>query len=91
MGILKAQNQALIEENSRLTGLTKMLLSSPQFKDMLADLSANPAKLSQLQTAGTPRPQPQVQAPLQMTEEERSLHFHQQFQQSQGQQSLYAV
>lgn len=85
VGITKAQNAALIDENSRLTNLTRMLLTSPQFKEMLGDLSANPAKLAQLQTTAGPAPSavPQPRAIMpHMTDEERSQHLHQQFQQS---------
>ncbi|KAK3900789.1 hypothetical protein C8A05DRAFT_35559 [Staphylotrichum tortipilum] len=87
VGIMKAQNAALIDENSRLTNLTRMLLTSPQFKEMLGDLSANPAKLAQLQSSAGPTPsavavpQPRPIMPH-MTDEERSQHLHQQFQQS---------
>ncbi|KAL2197086.1 hypothetical protein P885DRAFT_60474 [Corynascus similis CBS 632.67] len=59
-GLLRAQNQALIEENARLTGLTKMLLSSEHFRDMLADLSSNPQKLADLRSAGEPQAQQQA-------------------------------
>ncbi|QGA15162.1 hypothetical protein EYB26_002818 [Talaromyces marneffei] len=38
---LRRQNHALAEENSRLTELTRMLLSSPHFSDVLNDLSTN--------------------------------------------------
>ena len=82
---MKAQNAALIDENSRLTNLTRMLLTSPQFKEMLGDLSANPAKLAQLQTSSAPSGPAVVQPrPIMphMTDEERSQHLHQQFQQS---------
>ncbi|AEO62010.1 hypothetical protein MYCTH_2316740 [Thermothelomyces thermophilus ATCC 42464] len=59
-GLLRAQNQALIEENARLTGLTKMLLSSEHFRDMLADLSSNPQKLADLRSANEPQAQQQA-------------------------------
>ncbi|KAL2149722.1 hypothetical protein VTH82DRAFT_8374 [Thermothelomyces myriococcoides] len=59
-GLLRAQNQALIEENARLTGLTKMLLSSEHFRDMLADLSSNPQKLADLRSANEPQVQQQA-------------------------------
>ncbi|KAJ2997291.1 hypothetical protein NUW58_g688 [Xylaria curta] len=44
---LRAENQALIEENQRLTGLTRMLLSSPAFSAFLDKLSTNPDALPQ--------------------------------------------
>lgn len=46
------QNRALLEENARLTDLTRMLLSSPHFSNFLNDLTVN----------GLP---PQLQAPQQ--------------------------
>jgi hypothetical protein len=50
-GDLRAQNRALIEENKRLSDLTRMLLSSPSFSDFLDQLSVNPQQLP-------PAPQP---------------------------------
>jgi len=44
---LRAQNRALIEENNRLSDLTRMLLSSPSFSGFLNELSANPSALPQ--------------------------------------------
>lgn len=56
---LRMQNRALMEENARLTDLTRMLLSSPHFSSFLNDISVN----------GPPAPQPTqpsaTQAPLQ--------------------------
>ncbi|KAI1480456.1 hypothetical protein F4774DRAFT_84346 [Daldinia eschscholtzii] len=46
-GDLRAQNRALIEENRRLTDLSRMLLSSSSFSNFLDHLSSNPAALSQ--------------------------------------------
>ncbi|KAJ8068637.1 hypothetical protein OCU04_002339 [Sclerotinia nivalis] len=40
---LKSQNRALMEENTRLSDLTRMLLSSPAFSGFLDTLSSNPA------------------------------------------------
>ncbi|KAI9647110.1 hypothetical protein NHQ30_005112 [Ciborinia camelliae] len=54
---LKSQNRALMEENTRLSDLTRMLLSSPAFSGFLDTLSSNPA-------AQQAPPAPQ-QAPLQ--------------------------
>ncbi|KAK4118248.1 hypothetical protein N657DRAFT_651469 [Parathielavia appendiculata] len=85
-GLLRAQNRALIEENSRLTSLTKMLLSAPEFANYLAELSSNPQKLAQFQQP-TPTQQPQVPshaAPANlnhMSLQQRSQHFQQQFNQ----------
>ncbi|KAJ9143379.1 BZIP transcription factor [Pleurostoma richardsiae] len=58
-GDLRAQNRALIEENKRLSDLTRMLLSSPSFSDFLDRLSANPSMVPQSQ----PQQQQQQQQP----------------------------
>ncbi|KAI1422125.1 hypothetical protein F5Y12DRAFT_655681 [Xylaria sp. FL1777] len=42
---LRAENRAFMEENKRLTDLTRMLLSSPSFSSFLNDMSSNPAAL----------------------------------------------
>ncbi|OAA41319.1 ribonuclease Z [Metarhizium rileyi] len=46
-GDLRSQNRALMEENMRLTELSRMLLSSPSFSTFLDDLSRNPTGLPQ--------------------------------------------
>lgn len=46
---LRIHNQRLVDENKRLTDLTRMLLSSPSFSDFLSHLSSNPQQLSQTQ------------------------------------------
>lgn len=56
---LRAQNRALMEENTRLSDLTRMLLSSPSFSGFLDTLSQNPA--GQQQAASTPAPVQQQQ------------------------------
>ncbi|KAG9246022.1 putative cyclic AMP-responsive element-binding protein 3-like protein 3 [Calycina marina] len=60
---LRSQNRALLEENTRLSDLTRMLLSSPSFSGFLDTLSQNPTtaqskSLHQLQQ--TQQPQQQV-------------------------------
>lgn len=94
-GLLRAHNRALVEENARLSSLTKMLLSSPQFKDMLSDLSSNPQKLAQLATAQQPQrqqqPQQHVQLPHGMSAQQRSQHFQEQFQEHYQHQACYAA
>ncbi|KAM7206400.1 hypothetical protein V8F20_002749 [Naviculisporaceae sp. PSN 640] len=52
-GDLRAKNRALVEENKRLSDLTKMLLSSTAFSSFLDQLSQNPEQLAPAQ------PQPQ--------------------------------
>lgn len=46
-GDLRSQNRALMEENKRLSDLTRMLLSSPSFSNFLDNLSSNAAGHSQ--------------------------------------------
>lgn len=46
-GDLRSQNRALMEENKRLSDLTRMLLSSPSFSNFLDTLSSNSAGLNQ--------------------------------------------
>ncbi|KAI1213661.1 uncharacterized protein F4807DRAFT_195642 [Annulohypoxylon truncatum] len=48
-GDLRAQNRALMEENRRLSDLTRMLLSSPSFSNFLDHLSTNPNAAPQQQ------------------------------------------
>ncbi|KAK9421117.1 putative BZIP domain-containing protein [Seiridium unicorne] len=48
-GDLRAQNRALMEENKRLSDLTRMLLSSPSFSNFLDHLSQNPNAAPQQQ------------------------------------------
>ncbi|KAF3765981.1 hypothetical protein M406DRAFT_356153 [Cryphonectria parasitica EP155] len=60
-GDLRAQNRALIDENKRLSDLTRMLLSSPSFSGFLENLSTNPSQLPQ----AAPQVEQQQQAPRQ--------------------------
>ncbi|SPJ85602.1 related to bZIP transcription factor [Fusarium torulosum] len=46
-GDLRTQNRALMDENKRLSDLTRMLLSSPSFSNFLDNLSSNPAAVQQ--------------------------------------------
>merc|ERR1712000_347600 len=62
-GDLRAQNRALVEENKRLTDLTRMLLASPSFSNFLDHLSANPAQA----------PAPQVKVEPQQEQQRQSL------------------
>jgi hypothetical protein len=62
-GDLRSENRALMEENKRLSDLTRMLLSSPSFSNFLDHLSSNPTSL------------PQQPAPVKM---ERGEQQHQQ-------------
>jgi len=58
---LRAQNRALMEENTRLSDLTRMLLSSPSFSGFLDTLSQNPAAQQQAAPQQTPVPVQQPQ------------------------------
>lgn len=56
---LRAQNRALVEENTRLQDLTRMLLSSPSFAGFLDTLSTNPnASAPQQQQQQNQQPTP---------------------------------
>ncbi|KAF4977720.1 hypothetical protein FZEAL_5814 [Fusarium zealandicum] len=46
-GDLRTQNRALMDENKRLTDLTRMLLSSPSFSNFLDTMSNNSAAVQQ--------------------------------------------
>ncbi|KAK0667863.1 hypothetical protein QBC41DRAFT_323090, partial [Cercophora samala] len=65
-GDLRAQNRALVDENKRLTDLTRMLLGSPSFSDFLNQLSTNPQMVPQSQARPQPQqtPQPEQQRQL---------------------------
>jgi hypothetical protein len=52
---LRSQNRALLEENTRLSDLTRMLLSSPSFSGFLDTLSQNPAAAQSAQQVTQPR------------------------------------
>ncbi|KAH8819207.1 putative cyclic AMP-responsive element-binding protein 3-like protein 3 [Xylogone sp. PMI_703] len=62
---LRRQNRLLMEENTRLSDLTRMLLSSPSFSGFLDQLGANPAMLQQSAPQQPQQQQQQVQAPTQ--------------------------
>jgi len=53
---LRSQNRALLEENQRLSDLTRMLLSSPSFSGFLDNLSTNPNAAQQQQPQSAPAP-----------------------------------
>ncbi|SPO03550.1 related to bZIP transcription factor [Cephalotrichum gorgonifer] len=58
-GELRSQNRALIEENKRLSDLTRMLLASPSFSDLLNQMSTNPVPVPQQQQQQAPQVQSQ--------------------------------
>ncbi|KAI2466105.1 hypothetical protein F4781DRAFT_367889 [Annulohypoxylon bovei var. microspora] len=57
-GDLRAQNRALMDENRRLSDLTRMLLSSPSFSNFLDHLSSNPAAPQQQAQPEQRQPEP---------------------------------
>jgi hypothetical protein len=65
-GELRSQNRALLEENRRLSDLTRMLLSSNAFSGFLDHLSTNP-------TASAPQQPQSVQRVEQRVEETRQV------------------
>ena len=75
---LKVQNKQLMEENARLTDLTRMLLSSPSFSGFLEHLSTNgmstqmQSALSQNQAAPTVQPVPKDVNPSQASRQIQS-------------------
>ncbi|KAL6411201.1 zinc induced facilitator 1 [Ilyonectria robusta] len=63
-GDLRTQNRALMDENKRLSDLTRMLLSSPSFSNFLDHLSSNPATMNQTpQLKAEAQQQQQAQQP----------------------------
>ncbi|KMU82280.1 conserved hypothetical protein, variant [Coccidioides immitis H538.4] len=52
---LRLQNRALMEENARLTDLTRMLLSSPHFNSFLNDITVNGLPPSLQKQSSTPQ------------------------------------
>lgn len=79
---LRSQNRALIDENTRLTDLTRMLLSSPSFSGFLDALSQNPAAAQQV--APPPAQQQQIEN-RQMRKDVNPYAAQQQMQQQQQQ------
>ncbi|KAL5615315.1 hypothetical protein BROUX41_005362 [Berkeleyomyces rouxiae] len=80
-GDLRAENRSLMEENKRLSDLTRMLLSSPSFSNFLDNLSANAmASEVQSQMAGQEMKQEHVaqqQPPKDVSQYAPSVHSQQ--------------
>ncbi|KAL2755311.1 hypothetical protein ACRALDRAFT_2041705 [Sodiomyces alcalophilus JCM 7366] len=70
-GDLRVQNRALLEENKRLSDLTRMLLSSPSFSNFLDQLSNNPQGLPPPQQLQHPQHPPVPPPPQPMVKTER--------------------
>ncbi|TVY31347.1 BZIP-type transcription factor, partial [Lachnellula occidentalis] len=82
---LRSTNRALMEENTRLSDLTRMLLSSPSFSGFLDTLSQNPAAAQTAQQVTQPRveQQQQQQAPQRQVRKDVNPYAAQQMQQQQ--------
>jgi hypothetical protein len=89
---LRSRNRALMEENQRLSDLTRMLLSSPSFSGFLDTLSSS-APAPQQQTPAPQAPTPVEQRPVQKFEsrqpERKDVNPYQQ--QLQNQQINFAI
>ncbi|KAL8729379.1 MAG: hypothetical protein Q9166_004772 [cf. Caloplaca sp. 2 TL-2023] len=86
-GDLRAKNQALMSENTRLTDLTRMLLESPAFSTFLDEMSGTEKQFStqSQQDAPAPKPEePQQTAP-------KDINPHQASPQVQGEHSDASV
>ena len=66
-GDLRAQNRLLVEENKRLSDLTRMLLASPSFSNFLDHLSANSAQMP----SGLVKSEPHQQQPQQQQQQQQ--------------------
>ncbi|KAF4625749.1 hypothetical protein G7Y89_g12418 [Cudoniella acicularis] len=81
---LRNQNRALMDENTRLSDLTRMLLSSPSFSGFLDTLSQNPAAAQTAQQVTQPRVVEQQQPqPRQVRKDVNPYAAQQQMQQQQ--------
>jgi len=80
---LRSQNRALMEENTRLSDLTRMLLSSPSFSGFLDTLTSNPAAQQQLQQQPAQAPQAQAEQPRKVRKDVNPYAAQQQMQQQQ--------
>ncbi|KAL9101445.1 MAG: hypothetical protein Q9163_003295 [Psora crenata] len=69
---LRTKNEALMAENSRLTDLTRMLLSSPHFSNFLEDLSATNGSVPELSRTTSLEQQQQQQQQQQKQSSTRS-------------------
>jgi hypothetical protein len=78
---LRSQNRALMEENTRLSDLTRMLLSSPSFSGFLDTLASNPQAAQTAQAVQ--QQQPQQQQPQRQMRKDVNPYAGQQLQQQQ--------
>jgi hypothetical protein len=83
---LRAQNRALLEENTRLSDLTRMLLSSPAFSGFLETLTPNAAAAPQ-----QPAPAPVEQAPVENRQIRKDINPYAAQQHLQNQQINLAI
>lgn len=73
---LRLQNRALYEENSRLTDLAHMLLSSPHFSNFMDEMNVNgmpQPQATQQQPQAQAQPQPQQQQPSQPSQPQQAM------------------
>ncbi|RDL39480.1 Uncharacterized protein BP5553_03820 [Venustampulla echinocandica] len=80
---LRSENRALMEENTRLSDLTRMLLSSPAFSGFLDTLAQNPAAAQTAQQVTQPRVEQQQQPQRQVRKDVNPYAAQQQLQQQQ--------
>lgn len=79
---LRTQNRALLEENTRLSDLTRMLLSSPSFSGFLDTLASNPQAAQTAQAVTQPQ-QPAVEQPQRQVRKDVNPYAAQQQMQTQ--------
>ncbi|KAM0330922.1 hypothetical protein ACHAQA_003878 [Verticillium albo-atrum] len=82
-GDLRMQNHAIMEENKRLSDLTRMLLTSPSFSTFLDHLSSNPQAIPQQQPAQVPIKPEQRQTEKSQAHKDANPYAAQQSQQQQ--------
>ena len=79
-------NRALADENKRLTDLTRMLLASPSFSDLLNQMSTNPAPVPQQAEPQAQDQQQQQQQQQQARRQPKDVNPYNAGMQGQGQQ-----
>jgi hypothetical protein len=87
---LRSQNRALMEENTRLSDLTRMLLSSPSFSGFLDTLSTNPNGAAP-QTQQAPAPVPEQRTETRQVRKDVNPYASQIKQQSQPQMHMALI
>lgn len=80
---LRTQNRALLEENTRLSDLTRMLLSSPSFSGFLDTLASNPQAAQTAQSVTQPQQPAAVEQPQRQVRKDVNPYAAQQQMQTQ--------